>query len=364
MPPHGIFSNILSWVAANERKLGAALFAFGFLTDFFTFGILPIGIVNYIFMGYLALAAVSAIGAHVFAPYHESPIWWKKALSVIFPLGAQYAFGGLLSGFVVFYTAHSVVLASWPFLIFIALIYIGNEYFRMYKQYLVFQTTLFFFTLYAYSIFGVPLVVGQLGPWIFLLSSVVAVLVFSAFLYVLYRANKARFRESFRNIVRACAVMLMTVSGSYFLGVIPPIPLVMKDAGVYHSLVKLSEGYQVTEEAPRDWWDLRTPVVHHEIGTYLYAYSAIQAPTRFGSTVVHRWERYDDTENDWITVSKVAFPISGGREGGYRGYSQKDAVPSGKWRVSVETANGQVIGRIRFDVESTDVQPALYEKTL
>lgn len=362
MPSPGIFSCLLLWAAQNERKLGAVLFAFGFLTDFFTFGILPIGVVNYIFMGYLALAALCSIGAHSFAIHHESSVWWKKALSVIFPLGAQYAFGGLLSGFVVFYTAHSVVLASWPFLIFITLIYIGNEYFRMYKQYLVFQTTLFFFTLYAYTIFGVPLVVGQLGPWIFLLSSVVAVLVFSVFLYALYRANKARFRESFRNIRRASAVMLVAVCGAYFLGVIPPIPLVMKDAGIYHGLMRVNAGYVAQAEAPQAWWDLRTPVIHQASGAYLYAYSAIQAPTKFGSTVVHRWERHNGTK--WVTESMIAFPIYGGREAGYRGYSQKDTSVPGKWRVSVETANGQVIGRIRFDVESIAVPPALYEKTL
>ncbi len=359
-----IFNNVLAWAAKNERPLGAALFAFGFFTDFFTFGVLPIELVNYFFIGYLALAAVSCLGSHIFIHYHDSTSWWKKTLSVLFPLGAQYAFGGLLSGFVVFYTAHSVVTVSWPFLIVLALVFVGNEYFRMYKQYLVFQTTLLFFSLYAYTIFGVPLILGSLGPLVFAWSTLAAVVLFALFLLALRLLNTARYKESRMRILQACAAILIAVSGSYMFGVIPPIPLVMKDAGMYHSLSKISGGYRVEGEAPREWWDLRTPVVHHVPNTYVYAYSAIAAPVKFGSTVVHRWERYDTKENDWITVSKVAFPITGGRSQGYRGYSERNSLPEGKWRVSVETANGQVIGRIRFDVETVEQSPELQEKNL
>ncbi|HRH24072.1 MAG TPA: DUF2914 domain-containing protein [Candidatus Paceibacterota bacterium] len=363
MAAFGTFNRVLAWSARNERPLGAVLFAFGFLTDFFTFGVLPIAVVNYFFIGYLSLAAVAAIGAHAFARYHDGEPGVRKALAVLFPLGVQYAFGGLLSGFVVFYTAHSVVLASWPFLIFLALVYIGNEYFRMYKHYLVFQTSLFFFTLYAYAIFGLPLVIGRIGPWTFLGSTVVAILLFAAFLCLLRLGNKARFDASVRQIALACVGIVVLISVSYFTGVIPPVPLVMKDAGVYHSLVKVPTGYRVQAEAPKEWWDIRPTVVHVLPGEALYAYSAVAAPISFSSTVVHRWEQYIDGKG-WVTQSRISFPLSGGREGGYRGYSIKDTLTPGKWRISVETAGGQVIGRVRFDIENAGTAPALQEITL
>ncbi len=358
----GSFSTLLSWAAKNERKLGAALFAIGFLTDFFTFGLLPVQVVSWFFAAYLTLAAVCALGAHAFAVVPENATWWRRTLHIVFPLGVQYAFGGLLSGFVVFYTAHSVVAASWPFLLFLALVYIGNEYFRMYKHFLVFQTTLFFFTLYAFSLFALPLVLGSLGPWIFLGSTVGALLLFGIFLFLLRSVNKKRFNESIRQITGSTILIVVLANAAYFTGAIPPIPLAMKDGGIYHSLVKVPGGYAVTGEPAPPWWDLRAPVVHEAPGELLYAYSAVAAPISFSSTVVHRWER--NVNGKWVTESRISFPISGGREAGFRGYSVKGDIAEGTWRVSVETPGGAVIGRIRFDVVRAAEPPALIEETL
>lgn len=356
------FKRLLTWAQKNERRLGAALFAVGFLTDFLTFGLLPVGVVAWFFLAYLGLAIACALGAHAFAVAPENAKWWRRTLHIVFPLGVQYAFGGLLSGFVVFYTAHSVVAASWPFLLFLALVYVGNEYFRMYKHYLVFQTTLLFLTLYAYAIFALPLVIGRMGPVTFLGSTALAAGVFAAFLLLLRLINEKRFRESARQIAGSSIGIVAVIMLSYFGGAIPPIPLALADSGVYHSLEKVPGGYTAAGEASRDWWDLRTPVVHTPPGELLYAYSAVAAPISFSSTVVHRWERL--TDGKWVTESRISFPIAGGREGGYRGYSVKESLAEGKWRVSVETPEGGVIGRMRFDVESVDALPALIEKTL
>jgi hypothetical protein len=361
------FRDLLAWAARNERRLGAGLFALGFLTDIFTFGLLPVSVVNYFFLTYLVLAAVCTFGTHVF-PHTPEEIaarklpWWKKIAAVVFPLGAQYALGGLLSGFFVFYSAHSVILASWPFLLLLALVYAGNEYFRMHKAHLVFQTALFFFALYAYAIFALPLLVGSIGPWIFALSTVVALVMFTLLLWLLRFTNKARFKEHWRPIAYSAGGIVLAISASYATGLVPPIPLALADSGIYHSLTHVEGGYRVEGESPRPWFDPRPQVMHVPPGGMVYAYSAVGAPIKFSSTVVHRWER--QTEGRWVTEQRISFPVSGGREGGYRGYSTKTHVTEGAWRVSVETPGGQVIGRMRFDVERTDTMPALIEETL
>jgi hypothetical protein len=66
--------------------------------------------------------------------------------------------------------------------------------------------------------------------------------------------------------------------------------------------------------------------------------------------VLHRWQRYDDAQRAWVTETEVRFPIYGGRDGGFRGYSEKLFVPAGKWRVDVITPYGGLIGRISFTV--------------
>ncbi|HYD93332.1 MAG TPA: DUF2914 domain-containing protein [Candidatus Paceibacterota bacterium] len=355
-------SRALSFAARNERPLGAVLFAFGFITDLLTFGLLPIGIVNIFFLSYLALAAVCTFGTHLISVYKERDVWWRKVLAVVFPLGAQYAFGGIFSGFVVFYTKSSVLAVSWPFIVLLALVYFGNEYFRMHKAHLVYQTALFFFAFYAYAIFALPLFVHTIGPWVFLGSTALAIVVIGFFLWLLRRVNKTRFSENARSIFASCGVIVILVCGSYFGGLIPPIPLALTDGGAYHSLMKVPGGYRVETEAPRPWWDIRTPVLHVTPGSPVYAYSAVGAPISFSSTVVHRWEHY--RQGKWVTEGRISFPISGGRVGGYRGYSVKENLAPGKWMVSVETPSGQVIGRIRFDIENADQRPALQEEIL
>lgn len=363
-PSMNLFDRILSFAARNERKLGAVLFAFGFVTDFLTFGLLPLSIVVLVFAGYLTLAVVSVLGAHATASCHDSEIRWKKALSVLFPLAVQYAFGGLFSGFTVFYATHSVILVSWPFLIILGLIYAGNEYFRMYKHFLIFQTTLLFFALYAYAVFAFPFYTGFIGPWSFLGSTGIAVGVFALFLWVLSVFNPARFRGEVRSVMITTAAVLLVVNVSYFAGLIPPIPLALKDAGIYHSLVREGNGYRVTDEAPEPWWVFEE-TIETTPGETLYAYSAVAAPGNLrGGAIVHRWEYYNPTSRRWITESNVSFPMTGGREGGYRGYSWKSNLVTGKWRVSVETPGGQTIGRIGFTVMQVNTPPPLETKVL
>lgn len=359
MPPTSTFSRVLAWAARHERRLGAVLFALGFITDLLTFGLLPVEVVSIFFLSYLILAAITTFGTHLISVYKERDVWWRKTLAVLFPLGAQYALGGLFSGFVVFYTKSSVVAVSWPFILLLALVYFGNEYFRKHKEHLVFQTVLFFFALYAYLIFALPLVLHHIGPWIFVGSTVATIALFALFMLLLRLVNEKRFRESAKHIMASCAGVVALVSGSYFIGLIPPIPLALTDSGVYHSLTKTAGGYTAQGEAPKEWWDIRTQIVHHTPGNFVYAYSAVSSPISFSSTVVHRWQR--KVNGSWVTESRISFPITGGREGGYRGYSAKANLAPGEWLVSVETEGGQVIGRIRFDIESIEAAPALQQ---
>lgn len=345
------FSNFLSWAAAHERSLGAALFGLGFLTDLLTFGLLPVGVVNIFFLSYLALAAVCTFGTHIVSVFRERDLWWRKLLSVLFPLGAQYALGGLLSGFVVFYAKSSVIAVSWPFLLLLVVVYGGNEYFRKHREQLTFQTVLFFFALYAYCIFALPLIVHSLGPWVFAGSTLMAALLFGLFLYLLKLANAPRYKESRPPIIAWSVGVLLVINAAYFTGLIPPIPLAVSHADIYHQLTPVPGGYAVLTDADKPWWNPFSRTIPHVAGTPLYAFSSVKAPVQFSTNVVHEWERYDERTGKWARESRVSFPISGGREDGYRGYSVKDNPAPGKWQLLIKTANGQVIGRIAFRVE-------------
>ena len=76
-------------------------------------------------------------------------------------------------------------------------------------------------------------------------------------------------------------------------------------------------------------------------------------------TIDHVWQRYDDATKKWVTVAKIALPVVGGRDQGYRTYSENNQLATGKWRVNVTTANGQLIGRMTFNVAVQDTAPDL-----
>jgi len=358
-----MIQKVLAWAQRNERHLGALVFLWGFITDIITFVFLDISLVNILFAAYLCLAALAILLGHFLSshPPEKPSVRYKSAL-VLLPLLAQYLIGNLLSGFLIFYTKSSVLLASWPFLILIAAIFIGNEWFRRYKDRITFMAVLLFFTTYAYAIFALPLVVLSLGAYVFLGSTAISLVSFAMFLVLLSRAGRLKLAESVLPIIGSSLLITVLVSSAYFSGVIPPIPLTLKEGGIYHSVERIEGQYVLQGEKERPWYDLRTRVVRIAPGESLSAFTAVFAPIRFGTTVVHRWQRYNEEKGAWVTQSKIAFPIAGGRSEGYRGYSETANPLPGEWRVRVETENGQVIGQMRFRLERAQTPPVLYEE--
>jgi hypothetical protein len=174
---------------------------------------------------------------------------------------------------------------------------------------------------------------------------------------MLYLVGKKRLLMSLRRILVWCGGFLIAINLFYFTGVLPPLPLSLKEADVYHSVTKLANGYAVTSESGNR--PLFGAEVEHVVpGDSLYIYSAVFAPVKLATPIVHRWEKYEN--GSWQTMSKIAFPIAGGRDNGYRGYTWMDGIRAGEWRVSIETQNGAVLGRVRFDVETVEMPPTLY----
>ncbi len=357
-------SKLLTWAAKNERHLGAIAFVLGFGVDLVTFTILSVAHANLAFAGYITLASLMVSLGVMLPRSQEYVATWKRACSILAPLVAQYAIGSLLSGFMIFYTKSAELSASWPFLLLLAGIFIGNEYFRTYYKHLAFQLALLFFALYAYLIFAIPLLFDRLGPEIFLASTGVSILIYASYLYLLARINRLELRSSLRYALPGALVTLLLVMGAYFTGALPPIPLTMTESGIYHSLARVESRYVVLAEPSAPWYAFFTPrTIHLVPGSSVFAYAAVSAPVKFSATEVHRFERYDEVSGKWRTESRVTFAISGGRPGGFRGYSEFAPTTSGKWRVSVETPGGQVIGRIPFTLVIGGAAPVLHEET-
>ena len=151
----------------------------------------------------------------------------------------------------------------------------------------------------------------------------------------------------------------------YFLKILPPLPLALADAGIYHSVKKVGQVYQVMEE-PQPWttfWGA-PPVLHLLPDEKLFLYASVFAPGRLGTTIVHHWEWFDPAKRRWVPQSRVAFSIRGGRDAGYRAYSIKSKPKAGDWRVNITTGDDRPIGRIRFAVALEPPSQPLQQKVL
>jgi hypothetical protein len=99
-------------------------------------------------------------------------------------------------------------------------------------------------------------------------------------------------------------------------------------------------------------------------GDSAYCFSSVYAPADLDAPIYHRWEHYNEAIHRWETLSRISFPISGGRSQGYRGWSAMSALTAGDWRCDVETGSGALIGRIAFTVVESATSTELSQTIL
>ncbi len=360
-----MYKKFFAWIQKYERHLSALAMIAGFVCDNLFFTRIDIERTQIL----LAIYAVACFISIPLLHFIEARVQrgrprprWRFLL----PLTTQFALGGFWSAFVIFYSRSAVLSASWPFLLLLFLIFLASEYFHKYHARLVFTTTLFFFALYSCAIFEVPIYTGALGTWTFIESGVIAVCIFALFTILLRILGRERFLSDVKKIRVGALGVLVVVNLFYFTNIMPPLPLSATAAGIYHSVTRVPGGYLATSET--ESWQVRylgiAPVLHIVQGESLSAYSAVFAPTALTTSIEHRWQWYDEKKNEWVTKAVIKYPIVGGRNGGYLGYSTLPISSSGQWRVSVETSDGLLIARLPFTVEIVTTEPAETTVTL
>lgn len=317
---------------------------------------------NLLFFSYLVIAALGIVLINMITTGRLRGAFLLKAAPYL-PVIAQFAFGGLFSGYVSLYSRSAAFSTSWIFVILLAALLLGNERFTRAYARLPFQIGIFFTTLFSFLIFFVPVMLGDIGPYVFLTSGVISLTLMSIFMRVLAFLMPEHVQLHRPTIIKSIAAIFIIFNVLYFSNAIPPLPLALKEAGVYHGINKVGDTYVLrAEQSP--WYEayLRYNTVFHRYpGETVFVYSAVFAPTKLSTTILHEWEYYDDKTNSWVRKSTFGFPISGGRDGGYRGYTLRENVPAGEWRVNVKTGDGLIIGRVSFTVVDVSAPAATIE---
>ncbi len=359
------FSGILSWAERRERHLTGVWLAGGFAFDSWTFGRIDRPETQAVFIIYLLVAGVAIAILHALESRPEGRKPSDKTRTILIFM-TQFALGALLSGFCVFYIRSASLTSSWPFLLAMAAILIGSEYLRRYHTRLVFAALLLFFSIYSYAILLVPIVIGQIGAVPFLISGMVAVGIFFVYMRALARLGHERYHGARMQVAVGMVLITIALNAAYFLRILPPLPLVLTDAGIYHGAKRVNGNFQVAEEEePPEWQALfgSYPIMHIQPGAKLYLYNAIFAPRGLRTRIVHEWLRHDP-EKGWITHQRISVPIVGGRADGFRYYTVKTGPKPGDWLVRINTFDGRAIGRVRFAVKEQAVPPATAIKIL
>lgn len=272
----------------------------------------------------------------------------------------QFLFGGLLSTFLVFYFRSGSLRVSWPFFLILGAAFVANEKLKLHYARLTFQISFFFLSLFCFTIFILPVVLHSIGTLIFLLSGAVSLVLVYLFLRLLRSVAGQNLATQHRTLRTYIVRIFAIINVLYFLNLIPPIPLSLQDASVNHAIARTAEGnYSVQSEEPGPLHFFRLIETFHTTpGASVYAYSAIFSPTSLNTKIVHEWQFYQP-KRGWTTMSRVELPVRGGRGGGYRTYSVRTGITAGAWRVNVESRNGALLGRLRFNVVLQASDPPL-----
>jgi hypothetical protein len=130
--------------------------------------------------------------------------------------------GGSSPGMLIFYGRSSSLEDSWPFLILILGVIYGNETIKNRGQRLVYNLTIFFVGLFAYFVLIIPVLLGKMGPMVFVGSGVCALMVTYFFFGLVERIVPNFVELQKRKLVFIIGLIYLTLNALYFTNLIPP----------------------------------------------------------------------------------------------------------------------------------------------
>jgi len=352
-----VFSQLkqLAWLqklTRHARKsadfIPAIFFFGGFVWDALTIGRFVTALDLVIFAVYLLSAAVILylIGRPVSLDTEPGKftVIFEKLYSPRLPYFLlQFLFGSLFSALFILYFKSSSHWLAWFTSLVLGVLLVANEFLE--SEYKRFTLSWALFGLCAMLLFNfaLPFLLGSIHAVWFYLSTLMG----ASLAYWLYKKTPNHFGSI--NPVGLIAAILMV---AYASDMIPPVPLVKREIAVGYELTKIGSDYQLTQQAPPWWGFWRNASDDLEViaGQRVTCFSSVFAPSGLKTKLYHRWQHYDKKQG-WQTQSRIGFDLSGGRYDGFRGYTYKQNLAEGDWRVSVETENEKTIAVHAFSVK-------------
>lgn len=270
-----------------------------------------------------------------------------------FPLAIQFFFGGLSSAYVIYFSRSVSMTKTVSFFVILVILLLANELLkkRISNKYL--QFSVYFFICFTFFTFMIPVFIKQMNTTIFLISGAISFVLTLLLISIIYGISPSTRKEIHLGKLTAIIVGIYALINSfYFLRLIPPVPLALNDGMVAHKVEHRDNTYYVTYETD-EWyvfWRKHRIEYIHQPGDDVYVFSSIFAPTSLEKSIFHRWKWFNTRTDNWELVESLGYKITGGRDGGYRGYTYKSNLWDGQWKVEVLTEEEHVLGIIDFEI--------------
>ncbi|MEC7278167.1 MAG: DUF2914 domain-containing protein [Bdellovibrionota bacterium] len=335
------------------EHIAPALFFFGgFLLDVFTLGRVDDGLNIVTLTFYLVISLYTFVLEIKEVKLTETSSKLKTLILTYRDEIFHFGQGALLSAFTLFYFKSASLSTSLIFLLFMVSLLLLNELPAFQKLGHLIKGILINLSLLSFCLVYIPQIGGKVGTLMFILSLSIYALLLALFLWAFLKI-KCPLPSLKRSWLIPGVSLAFFIFVMRLLNLMPPVPLSLETAGVYHKVVKDYPRYELHHERP--WWRFwhtSDELFSARPGDKVFFFARIFAPGGFEDQVFVHWQTYKS--GDWLTSDKIPLSILGGREKGFRGYAYKQNYTPGLWRVLVETTSGLEIGRLEFEILSSN----------
>ncbi len=355
-----LMDRVQEFRARHEKWEIAAFFFVGFLYDVLTLSRVDDGLTMVQQFVYLCVLASLLMLEQRYPAGAEPPkvlakVWrWRED-------AIHFFYGSLLSTFMLFFFKSASGLVAVLFLVSMFALLVANELPRFRQLGPIIRVGLFSLCVSMYLSYVLPVAMGRLNFWIFLLAQVLAGVVVYGMMWLLRQWNLLDAKAAFRQIAIPGFGVLVALLFLYLVRVIPPVPLAVTFSGIYHRVERVNgvpggTEYHLYHE--RSWWkfwhkgdqDFRV-----RPGDKVNYFVSVFAPKGFNQYKVFVTWHYDDPKKGWRQFYRMPLPArSSGAEVGYRTFANLTNPPEGDWIAMLETEDGHEINRLSFTVEKDE----------